>query len=397
MNIGIVSPFNPYCVKDYLLVNNVPILHNGATAVNTLVLSFLQEGHSVCVFTSDLSISETTLLQGKRIKIYIMPAMLHTKIKWFKHKLMMDQFYMPGRIASVIKKEIASLDVLHAHWTYEYASAAKLFAHIKPVFVTVRDWAPYIYSMQKTFHQKAIWRFRYNTFLKLMRSSNLHFIANSQYTYNHIISEYPDKNVDIIHNSINEKYIITHRRKKPLHHQFISIAQSLDDNYKNIVTLLQAFREYGKKYPQACLHLVGMYNPNGTNYSHWKELGLLKNVIFHGPLLHSEIFSIMDNMSCLIHPSLEETFGNIILEAMARGIPCIGGEDSGAVPYVLGFGKYGLICNVKDATAIESSMEKLLKDDFVKQLVSSATDMLINTYSSKAIVKKHIELYYRYL
>ena len=37
-----------------------------------------------------------------------------------------------------------------------------------------------------------------------------------------------------------------------------------------------------------------------------------------------------------VSPSLEESFGMVFVEAMRLGVPCVGGEKSGAVPWVLG-------------------------------------------------------------
>lgn len=119
----------------------------------------------------------------------------------------------------------------------------------------------------------------------------------------------------------------------------------------------------------------------------------MKSVVFYGRLPYNEVLNLMDEMSCLIHPSLEETFGNILLEAMARCVPCIGGEQSGAVPQVLGNGEYGVLCNVHEPQSIYEAMCKLTDWDLADRYAHKATEMLIRTYSSEIIAKKHVELF----
>ena len=47
------------------------------------------------------------------------------------------------------------------------------------------------------------------------------------------------------------------------------------------------------------------------------------------------------------------------LEAMALGIPVIGGKDSGGVPYVLDGGKAGVLVDVKNPQAIADVLSSL--------------------------------------
>jgi len=49
-----------------------------------------------------------------------------------------------------------------------------------------------------------------------------------------------------------------------------------------------------------------------------------------------------------------------IAEAMSLGVPVVGGQDSGAVPWVIGEG--GVVADVKSAVAIEAALAQLLSD-----------------------------------
>ena len=55
-------------------------------------------------------------------------------------------------------------------------------------------------------------------------------------------------------------------------------------------------------------------------------------------------------------PSLEESFGNTLVEALQAGLPVIAGERSGAVPWVLFDGRAGRLVNVRDPAAIAAAV-----------------------------------------
>lgn len=398
MKIGIVSPFNPSSVKDYLGSCDLPFIHNSATSVNTLVLSLLQEGHSLKVFTTCPLSNRVVCLKGERIEVFLIPTMLFPKIApGFTHHLFLDSFYLPQRIAKVINNEINSLDILHAHWTYEFAVAASKFVGQKPVFVTVRDWAPYILSIQNSLIDRLSWLLRYRLFKEVMNESRLNIIANSRYTFNCVTKAYPNKDVEIIPNPIDKSLILNERVISAKKHSFISIAQLLDDKRKNINTLIDAFYEYRQIYNDAELHLVGGINKDGDLYKQWIKNNRLRGVTFHGNLPHKQMMRLMDTMFCLIHPSLEETFGNILLEAMARKVPCIGGIASGAVPDVLGNGTYGILCDITSSQSICQAM--CMTEDELKMapITEAASSMLMEKYSSDKVAKTHVSIYKKVL
>jgi glycosyltransferase involved in cell wall biosynthesis len=50
------------------------------------------------------------------------------------------------------------------------------------------------------------------------------------------------------------------------------------------------------------------------------------------------------------------------IEAMSLGKPVIGGKDSGGLPWVLDFGKAGILANVKDPNDIAHKILMLIND-----------------------------------
>ena len=106
-----------------------------------------------------------------------------------------------------------------------------------------------------------------------------------------------------------------------------------------------------------------------------------------------EVIAAIDDSTCLIHPALEETFGNILLEGMARCVCVIGGDKSGAVPLVLNKGKCGILCDVTSVASMVDAMKKALNLKETQSLIEEGTSRLLGSYSSDVILEKHLQLY----
>lgn len=395
MRIGIVGPVNPASLAEWLNEKNIPAINTSASAVNTLVKGFLEDGHELQIFTlTTEKLQKKRELKGNRITIHLIPIGLLPKIMGI-HQFVIGQFYLPQRIVNVIRKHIGDINVLHAHWTYEYAKAASLVSNKVPVFCTVRDWCPYQLSLMKG-RSRLDWLLKNITFKQVMADERITFIANSDYTHRMITKAYPEKIVPVIPNPIYKDWIVQDfKNSKPIDtaFRFISIATGLCSPRKNIKTLLEAFAKYRSQHSKAELHLVGGYNENDSAYIKWKQRGWLTGVKMYGMLPHEQLMSLLDKMDCLVHPAWEETFGNILLEAMSRGVPCIGGQDSGAVSDVLGHGEYGLTCNIRDAQSILNTMEIISDSMIYHRLQVEAIKMLRVKYASDVVTRMHIEIF----
>lgn len=86
---------------------------------------------------------------------------------------------------------------------------------------------------------------------------------------------------------------------------------------------------------------------------------LQRGVELRGSRPRAEVMrSLEEEADVFCSPSLEESFGMVFIEAMARGVPCVGGEKSGAVPWVLG--DAGCLCNVRSSKEIATTLLALL-------------------------------------
>ena len=390
MNIGICGPFNPFFIKEFFYEGQeIPNINKAASAVNTLVKELLLQGHHVIVVTCAVpGMSYDIILNGHNLHVHIVHS---TPGLFITHGL--SRIYMVKRIRNVLNLYVNELEVLHAQWTYDFALASKAFADKLPVFCTIRDWCPFIMTIQSGVRALQ-WKLYYLIFRKVMEGDKIHFIANSKYTYDCVISEYPEKKITTIFNPIDKSYIIDDKKNNVSSPIFITIAGSIGEKRKNIVTLLRAFQKFHLKYPESILKIVGGGCSEGSSlFKTWKTKGMLEGVELLGYLTHNQLVDEIDRCSCLVHPSLEETFGNIFLEGMSRCLPVIGGIKAGAAPYVLDHGRAGLLCDVTSVDSIEEALENSCKPEITKEMVLNATRLLKSEYASNVVAEKHIQLY----
>lgn len=397
MRIGIVAPFNPSSIQMYF-EETLKSLNKTASSVNNLVLSFINQGHDVCVFTLDTTCKETKFYNSDHVSLYVIGVRSSFKLNNYFPSLNKQA----QTIKHYIKKEIGSLDILHAHWCYQYALSVIEFTSILPVFCTIRDIASVIYKNAKLswrpYHllNKLYWRYRIKIFEQVINNKSIHFIANSEYTFNYFKSRFPNRECALLYNSIADNRVLNHRIAESVNAQFVTIAADVDDRRKNIFTLIEAFAVVKKEIKSSKLVIIGHYRKGRGVYELAKKKDLLDGVSFMGLMNHNELMDIIDHSACLVHPATEETFGNTLIEAMSRCVPVIGGNRSGAVPHILDNGECGFVCDITSKEQLSATMLNVLEDKVqTVVIVNNATKRLKEKYINSVVGKEHISLYSR--
>ena len=100
------------------------------------------------------------------------------------------------------------------------------------------------------------------------------------------------------------------------------------------------------------------------------ELGLDGRVRFRGELGKAEVAELMRRADLFVLPSLHETFGCVLIEAMASGLPCVA-SSVGGVPEVLDPAG-GLLVAPRDPTALARGIEAALDRPYDRPLMARA-------------------------
>ena len=93
--------------------------------------------------------------------------------------------------------------------------------------------------------------------------------------------------------------------------------------HKGFDILIKVFESLLQTCPQANLTVIG---PGGD----WAKKDRPKNIRCRGMLTHSEIVAELERADCLILPSRCESFGLVVLEALASGTPVIVSKRAGS-------------------------------------------------------------------
>jgi L-malate glycosyltransferase len=134
--------------------------------------------------------------------------------------------------------------------------------------------------------------------------------------------------------------------------------------FKNVNSLIRAFALVRRSFGDWRLRLVGAgYEPYGTAELWARARGLAEGITFHGKASQTELIALYRSADLLVHPSREEAFGNVLVEAMSQGLPIIGGRNSGAVPWVLDFGTAGRLVDVSSPVSIANAICEVLTDE----------------------------------
>ncbi len=365
---------------------------NSAPSVTTLALEWLKVGHRLVVFTLDPEARDIMVLKGEQLTIYVAPAMAKSRISRIVAPFGRDL----RLLLKMIRRADEHIDVVSVHWTRDYAIAARCFLGRCKVFVTVRDIMPYIIRQIHGLKNYA-W---YVTYLKneyVMRSHGFRFIANSDYTAESV-KKYWGMDVPVIPNPVDDKYLEMpfSAEHSGCGFSMATISMSvLDDKRKNIPTLLEALAIVRTKYPEVSLELVGpSFNTHDDTVNRFMSAGKLDGVSLVGALPHDVVVERLRHVDLMVHPSLEETFGNTLVEAMAVGCPVLGGENAGAVPSVLDYGRAGFLCDVTSPRAIADKIIEIIENpELRKEIADAGRNYCRSRYSSAVIAARYISMF----
>jgi len=358
MKIGIAGPIQTAPLIEFLDGVDLDKAPEGlgGISVTQLVKGLLNTNHEVSVYSLDQNIKSREILRGKNLTLY------------YGH-------YRPRhRIWNFFKQERQSIrdfiladrpDIVHAHWTYEFALGA--LASGIPTLITVRDWAPTILRF-KTDH----YRFGRLLMACAIFFKGSHFIANSQYIQK-CLKKWLHKDVPVIPNTLDEAVFYEEERYLSTSRPTIVSVNNGFAKLKNVKSLMLAYKLIKKEIPACRLMFIGSGFEKDGEADKWAKNNYLSDgVDFAGFLPHAEVFKILESADLLIHPSLEESFGMTLLEAMAKKTPVIGGKNSGAVPWVLNDGKAGILTDVKSPEHIADEAIQLLTDKELWKMFSTA-------------------------
>ncbi|MCX7997136.1 MAG: glycosyltransferase family 4 protein [Patescibacteria group bacterium] len=134
-------------------------------------------------------------------------------------------------------------------------------------------------------------------------------------------------------------------------------------HFKGIDILMQAFALARKSIPGIKLRLVGGGNAHNIYRALADTLGLSSNVTISGALYGEELRAAYQDASVLVLPThtVQESFGMVLLEAMACKLPVIG-SYCGGIPRIIQHNKNGILVSPRNIEMLAQAIVKTLVD-----------------------------------
>ncbi|MFG2358421.1 glycosyltransferase [Streptomyces sp. NPDC048521] len=144
-------------------------------------------------------------------------------------------------------------------------------------------------------------------------------------------------------------------------------AGHLSDN-KNHALLVEAFAKVHAQAPDWTLRLYGHGTEKAKLKARIHELGLSDSILLMGQV--APVTPEFGKGSVFVLPSKREAFGNVLVEAMAAGMPVVSTDADHGPRNILTPGEDGLIVPRGDAEAMAGAILSLIRDDELRAKMS---------------------------
>lgn len=301
-------------------------------------------------------------------------------------------FSLANKIAEVIEAE--KLDIIHAHYAIPHAICAILAKQMSkhPVKIVTTLHGTDITVLGIDLSLKKVIEFGIQNSDAVTAVSQslvdqtqemLDIVKDIQVIYNFVIEE----DYKAVDRSFRQKYQIHQEEKLVVHISNFRKVKRVDD-------VVRSFHKLLNKMP-ARLLLVG----DGPEYSRvkqlTKELHLERKVHFLGK--QRNIPAILADSDLLLLLSEKESFGLVLLEAMAAGVPCIA-TNVGGIPEVIQHNESGFIVPLGDTDATAEFAYQLLSNRSLwEQFSERACQSVHERFASEKIGAQYEALYRRVL
>ncbi|WHY07725.1 N-acetyl-alpha-D-glucosaminyl L-malate synthase BshA [Bacillus subtilis] len=296
---------------------------------------------------------------------------------------------LASKIAEVAERE--NLDIIHAHYALPHAVCAYLAKQMLKRNI----------GIVTTLHGTDITVLGYDPSLKdlirfAIESSDRVTAVSSALAAETYDLIKPEKKIETIYNFIDERvYLkkntaVIKEKHGILPDEKVVIHVSNFRKVKRVQDVIRVFRNIAGK-TKAKLLLVGDGPEKSTACELIRKYGLEDQVLMLGNQDRvEELYSISDLKLLL---SEKESFGLVLLEAMACGVPCIG-TNIGGIPEVIKNNVSGFLVDVGDVAAATARAMSILEDEQLSnRFTKAAIEMLEKEFSSKKIVSQYEQIY----
>lgn len=359
-----------------------PTVGGSGVIATELGLLLAESGHEVHFITSSLPF--------RLDKVY--PKVFYHEVEINHYPVFQYPPYdlaLAAKMAEVIDRE--KLDILHVHYAMPHAISA----------VLARDIAQHDVKIITTLHGTDITVLGFDPNFKNMIKYGIEQSDGVTAVSRSLVDQTMDrlnvnKEISVIYNFINENEY--YKKDLPTLKQQYGIKENEKviihiSNFRKVKRVKDIIHTFNKieKQVNAKLLLVGDGPESSAVLELIKKLNLCDRVLFLGKQKNiSDLLSIADLKLLL---SDKESFGLVLLEAMACEVPCIG-TNVGGVPEVIEHNKTGYLVAPRDIASAANYAIKLLSDnELLEKFSQNAFNRANNNFHSSKTLDQYIQLY----
>lgn len=282
--------------------------------------------------------------------------------------------------------EHEKFDVLHFHEPWVPVLSRQILTRSKSVNIAtfhaaipetlmsrtiIKVVTPYTVPILKYIHEFTAVSDSAATYLRSLTDRPIHMIPNG---------------IDLVRYPWTDRHRTSARGKKTL--LFIGRLEAR----KGVKFLLRAFKLLEDKHPNVELIIAGKGPDQEKLELLAEDLGV-KNVVFKGYVTDAEKMKLLATADLFCSPALYgESFGLVLLEAMATGNLLIAGNNSGYADVMQGIGQLSLV-NPRDSAEFARRMDVLLYEPEVQNIWLDWSKDYVQQFAYPNIIDAYIKLY----
>jgi glycosyltransferase involved in cell wall biosynthesis len=269
-------------------------------------------------------------------------------------------------------------DILHAHVALETGAAARQLSEQIGVEYVVTEHSSQILNGQLRPNERAA---AYDAYMNART-----VIAVSQPLAERIHEIAPGANVKVIANLVRDNvYGLIQPVSKGQHSISIASISSLIDT-KRIHQAIRAVADLPQELRnRLTYHIIGDGPERARLEAEAAKAEL--NVQFYGVQPHDAAMRVLAGADVFLHPSSQETFGIVLVEAMALGIPVIATRCGG--PETIVSDETGVLVAVDDVPSLTDAIAHMAKDiDFWRERKSLISEHARSNYHEDVVTRK---------
>lgn len=203
------------------------------------------------------------------------------------------------------------------------------------------------------------------------------------------------KKIDMVPNGIELKNFTSHAKLKPGNKNKTIFYVGRLENRKGVNYLIKAMAVLCERRPEVRLIIAGSGPDRKKLELLTKNLELTKSIKFVGFISDAEKLNYLKTADLACFPALYgESFGIVLLEAMASGLVTVAGNNPGYASVLKDLGALSLV-NPKDSLQFAHRLELMLYEEDLRKLWRNWAKANVEQYDYKNITDQYEEIYKR--